>query len=50
MTTNKQTYLIWLIGVIVWNFGFPAMPPLADVLAAVILSLGHYLLARQFNK
>lgn len=33
-----RMYLIWLAGVLAWNYGFPAMPPLADVLAAIALS------------
>ena len=36
---NKvQIYLIWLIGVIVWNFGVPTATPLEDVIVAVLLS------------
>lgn len=31
-------YIIWLIGVILWNFGVPNASPLEDVLVAVILS------------
>ena len=31
-------YIIWLIGVIAWNFGFPEATPLEDVLAAIALS------------
>ena len=31
-------YIIWLIGVIAWNFGFPDATPLQDVLAAIALS------------
>ena len=31
-------YIIWLIGVIAWNFGFPEAPPLEDVLVAIALS------------
>jgi len=31
-------YIIWLIGVIVWNFGFPEATPLEDVLVAIALS------------
>ena len=49
MTTNIQIYFIWLFGVIAWNFGFPAMPPIADVVAAVILSAGHNLLVNRTN-
>tara|TARA_B100001250_G_C19267789_1_gene557745 strand:- start:295 stop:435 length:141 start_codon:yes stop_codon:yes gene_type:complete len=33
-----KIYIIWLIGVIVWNFGFPQAPPIADVVAAIFLS------------
>ena len=34
-----KTYLIWLLGVIAWNYGFPSVPPVADVLMAILLSL-----------
>jgi len=33
-----KIYLIWLIGVIVWNFGVPAATLLEDVVVAVLLS------------
>ena len=33
-----MVYIIWLIGVIAWNFGFPDATPLQDVLAAIALS------------
>ena len=33
-----KIYIIWLIGVIIWNFGVPEAPPIADVFAAIILS------------
>ena len=33
-----KVYIIWLIGVIVWNFGFPEAEPIADVVAAILLS------------
>ena len=33
-----KIYIIWLIGVIVWNFGFPQAPPIADVVVAIVLS------------
>ena len=35
---NNKIYLIWLIGIIAWNYGFPEATPLLDVLAAVLLS------------
>ena len=33
-----KVYIIWLIGVIIWNFGFPEAIPIADVVAAILLS------------
>jgi len=33
-----KIYIIWLIGIILWNFGYPAATPIEDVLAAVVLS------------
>ena len=33
-----KVYIIWLIGVALWNFGYPAANPIEDVLAAVVLS------------
>ena len=33
-----KVYIIWLIGVIFWNFGYPLAKPIEDVLAAIILS------------
>lgn len=32
-------YFIWLLGVVLWNFGFPAAPLIFDVIAAVLLSM-----------
>ena len=31
-------YIIWLIGVVFWNFGFPDAQPIEDVIAAITLS------------
>jgi len=44
-----KVYLVWLSGVIVWNFGFPYVLPLADVSAAVLLSLVSPLLQYLFK-
>ena len=33
-----KVYIIWLIGISLWNFGYPAATPIEDVLAAVVLS------------
>ena len=34
-----KIYFIWLIGVILWNFGYPSATPLEDVIAAIVLSI-----------
>ena len=36
---EKISWVIWLILVILWNYGFPDASPFQDVLVAVILSL-----------
>ena len=33
-----QVYIIWLIGVILWNYGVPDASPTEDVIVAIILS------------
>ena len=33
-----KIYIIWLIGVVLWNFGYPSAKPIEDVIATVILS------------
>ena len=33
-----KIYIIWLVGVILWNFGFPKATPFEDVIVAVLLS------------
>ena len=35
---KNKIYFIWLIGVIIWNYGFPQATPFLDVLAAIVLS------------
>tara|TARA_A100001015_G_scaffold74574_1_gene82722 strand:+ start:157 stop:297 length:141 start_codon:yes stop_codon:yes gene_type:complete len=32
-------FIIWLVMIIAWNFGYPAASPVEDVIVAVILSL-----------
>ena len=39
MSLEKLNWIVWLILVILWNFGFPDATPLQDVILAVILSL-----------
>tara|TARA_E500000178_G_C16757327_1_gene633119 strand:- start:38 stop:181 length:144 start_codon:yes stop_codon:yes gene_type:complete len=33
-----KIYIIWLIGVIIWNYGYPQATPLMDVVVAILLS------------
>ena len=33
-----KIYIIWLIGVVIWNFGFPNALPIEDVVVAILLS------------
>jgi cytochrome b subunit of formate dehydrogenase len=33
-----KIYIIWLIGIILWNFGFPNAQPIEDVIVAILLS------------
>jgi hypothetical protein len=33
-----KVYIIWLIGVIMWNFGVPDAAPIEDVIVAILLS------------
>ena len=35
---NYKVFLIWLLLVILWNFGIPTALPIFDVLVAVVLS------------
>tara|TARA_A100000164_G_scaffold68228_1_gene56899 strand:+ start:237 stop:371 length:135 start_codon:yes stop_codon:yes gene_type:complete len=32
-----KNYIIWLVGIILWNFTFPVVPPIYDVTAALFL-------------
>ena len=41
-----MVYFIWLIGVILWNFGFPDAAPLEDVLVAILLSFVSIILKK----
>jgi len=36
---KKINWVVWLILVILWNYGFPKASPFQDVLVAVILSV-----------
>ena len=42
-------YLIWLAGVIIWNYGVPKATPFEDVLVAIILSIVSMTLKKYFK-
>ena len=44
-----KIYIIWLVGVIFWNFGFPKAPPFADVIVAILLSFLSICLKKYFK-
>ena len=44
-----KVYIIWLVGVITWNYGYPEAKPLLDVLAAIILSFMSIGLKKYFK-
>jgi len=50
MILTMKIYIIWLIGVIIWNYGFPKASPLEDVLVAVNLSLLSIVLKKYLVK
>ena len=37
MTMNKTKYLMWVLGVVAWNFGGPAAKPIYDIIMALVL-------------
>jgi hypothetical protein len=44
-----KVYIVWLIGVVAWNFGFPNASPLEDVFVAILLSFLSIGLKKHFN-
>jgi len=44
-----RVYIIWLIGVILWNFAVPNATPIEDVIVAVLLSFLSIGLKKVFN-
>ena len=50
MIFTMKIYIIWLIGVILWNYGFPKASPLEDVLIAIILSFLSIVLKKYLIK
>ena len=41
-----QIFVIWLVMVIAWNFGYPEASPFEDVLVAVILAVFNIFLKK----
>ena len=46
----KKSWFIWLILIVIWNFGWPNAKPIWDVIIAVLLSIGVYLYNQQKSK
>tara|TARA_B100000686_G_C16461720_1_gene797468 strand:- start:581 stop:727 length:147 start_codon:yes stop_codon:yes gene_type:complete len=46
MKKSYLVYILWLICVVIWNFSFPYVAPIHDVVAAILLSI----FANQINK
>tara|TARA_Y100001970_G_scaffold240452_1_gene303199 strand:- start:465 stop:605 length:141 start_codon:yes stop_codon:yes gene_type:complete len=44
-----KIYIIWLVGVILWNFGYPEASPIEDVLVAIVLSFISFGLKKYFK-
>lgn len=42
-------FIIWLIMVIAWNFGYPGASPLEDVIVSVALFLFNLILKKYFK-
>ena len=40
MKLLDNIWFAWLILVVIWNFGWPEVHPISDVIVAVILSIG----------
>ena len=42
MKQFNSIWIVWLVAVCIWNFGWPEVPPIADVVVAVVFSIGAY--------
>ena len=49
MKQFDSIWILWLIAVCIWNFRWPTVPPVADVIVAVFLSVGAYQI-KKFKK
>ena len=39
MMQFDRVWISWLVLVCIWNFGWPNVPPIADIIIAIILSI-----------
>ncbi len=44
------SWFVWLLFVILWNYGYPAASPFLDVLVAIILSIINIMLLKVIKK
>jgi hypothetical protein len=44
-----RIFIIWLIFVTAWNFGYPEASPLEDVIVAIILTFLNIILKKYFK-
>ena len=42
MKQFDSVWIVWLVLVVIWNFGWPSVHPIADVLVAAALSVAAY--------
>tara|TARA_Y100000389_G_scaffold162546_1_gene165362 strand:+ start:624 stop:779 length:156 start_codon:yes stop_codon:yes gene_type:complete len=47
---NIMIFIIWLVLVVIWNYGFPLASPAEDVFVAVLLSILSVIMNRLFIK
>ena len=50
MILVMKIYIVWVIGVIILNYGFPNASPLEDVVVAIILSFISIVLKKNLIK
>jgi len=44
-----MVYIVWLILVVLWNYGFPEASPLEDVIVAILLSFFTIIAEKLFS-
>ena len=44
-----KVYIIWLVGVVLWNYGYPMAKPFEDVVVAILLSFISIVLKKYFK-